>query len=66
MLGHMDPEVFALNREIQADLRTMYGTEPEAFTALLAGIRGEHPTTNPMENPRIASRVYTDARGARR
>ena len=37
MLGHMDPEVFALNREIQADLRTMYGTEPEAFTALLAG-----------------------------
>ncbi|MEF2277565.1 alanine--glyoxylate aminotransferase family protein [Deinococcus sp. YIM 134068] len=37
MLGHMDPEVFALNREIQADLRVMYGTEPEAFTALLAG-----------------------------
>jgi len=37
MLGHMDREVFALNREIQADLRTMYGTAPEAFTALLAG-----------------------------
>jgi alanine-glyoxylate transaminase/serine-glyoxylate transaminase/serine-pyruvate transaminase len=37
MLGHMDPEVFALNREIQADLREMYGTGPEAFTALLAG-----------------------------
>ncbi len=37
MLGHMDREVFALNTEIQADLRTMYGTEPEAFTALLAG-----------------------------
>lgn len=37
MLGHMDPEVFTLNREIQADLRVMYGTEPEAFTALLAG-----------------------------
>ena len=37
MLGHMDPEVFALNREIQADLREMYGTAPEAFTALLAG-----------------------------
>ncbi len=37
MLGHMDPEVFELNREIQADLRTMYGTEPEAFTALLGG-----------------------------
>ncbi|HET9128264.1 MAG TPA: aminotransferase class V-fold PLP-dependent enzyme [Propionibacteriaceae bacterium] len=37
MLGHMDPEVFELNREIQADLRVMYGTEPEAFTALLGG-----------------------------
>ncbi len=37
MLGHMDPEVFRLNGEIQADLRVMYGTEPEAFTALLAG-----------------------------
>ncbi len=37
MLGHMDPEVFALNHEIQQDLRVMYGTEPEAFTALLAG-----------------------------
>ncbi|WP_424949209.1 alanine--glyoxylate aminotransferase family protein [Deinococcus sp.] len=37
MLGHMDREVFALNREIQADLRSMYGTAPEAFTALLAG-----------------------------
>ncbi|WP_309573047.1 alanine--glyoxylate aminotransferase family protein [Deinococcus sp.] len=37
MLGHMDPEVFALNREIQDDLRVMYGTEPEAFTAVLAG-----------------------------
>ena len=37
MLGHMDREVFALNSEIQADLRVMYGTAPEAFTALLAG-----------------------------
>ncbi|WP_161882089.1 alanine--glyoxylate aminotransferase family protein [Deinococcus alpinitundrae] len=37
MLGHMDPEVFAINRAIQTDLREMYGTEPEAFTALLAG-----------------------------
>ncbi|SEJ61567.1 alanine-glyoxylate transaminase / serine-glyoxylate transaminase / serine-pyruvate transaminase [Deinococcus reticulitermitis] len=37
MLGHMDPEVFALNREIQQDLRVMYGTGPEAFTALLSG-----------------------------
>ncbi|WP_216317702.1 alanine--glyoxylate aminotransferase family protein [Deinococcus aestuarii] len=37
MLGHMDPEVFALNREIQGDLRVMYGTGPQTFTALLAG-----------------------------
>ncbi|PTA69782.1 aminotransferase class V-fold PLP-dependent enzyme [Deinococcus arcticus] len=37
MLGHMDPEVFALNREIQADLRVMYGAAPDTFTALLAG-----------------------------
>ncbi|GGM07178.1 alanine--glyoxylate aminotransferase family protein [Deinococcus aerophilus] len=37
MLGHMDPEVFAINDEIQADLRTMYGTAPDTFTALLSG-----------------------------
>ncbi|AZI41808.1 alanine--glyoxylate aminotransferase family protein [Deinococcus psychrotolerans] len=37
MLGHMDEEVFKLNRAIQADLREMYGTAPGAFTALLAG-----------------------------
>ena len=37
MLGHMDPEVFALNAEIQADLRRLYGTTPDTFTALLAG-----------------------------
>ncbi|MGI8748703.1 MAG: aminotransferase class V-fold PLP-dependent enzyme [Deinococcus sp.] len=37
MLGHMDREVFALNREIQRDLRTLYGAAPTAFTALLAG-----------------------------
>ncbi len=37
MLGHMDPEVFALNAEIQADLRAMYGAAPGTFTALLAG-----------------------------
>ncbi|WP_425147474.1 alanine--glyoxylate aminotransferase family protein [Deinococcus sp.] len=37
MLGHMDREVFALNREIQADLRRMYGSAEGAFTALLAG-----------------------------
>ncbi|GGQ92263.1 alanine--glyoxylate aminotransferase family protein [Deinococcus ruber] len=37
MLGHMDREVFALNRAIQTDLQTMYGTAEGAFTALLAG-----------------------------
>lgn len=37
MLGHMDREVFALNAEIQRDLREMYGAAPETFTALLAG-----------------------------
>lgn len=37
MLGHMDPEVFALNAEIQADLRSMYGAGEDTFTALLAG-----------------------------
>jgi len=37
LLGHMDPEVFALNREIQRDLRQMYGAAPDSFTALLAG-----------------------------
>lgn len=37
ILGHMDPEVFAMNREIQADLRTMYGASEDTFTALLAG-----------------------------
>ncbi|MVN88697.1 aminotransferase class V-fold PLP-dependent enzyme [Deinococcus sp. HMF7620] len=37
MLGHMDPEVFALNSEIQAGLRTMYGAAEGTFTALLAG-----------------------------
>lgn len=37
MRGHMDPEVFALNAEIQTGLREMYGTAPGTFTALLAG-----------------------------
>lgn len=37
LLGHMDPEVFAVNAEVQADLRTLYGTGPGTFTALLAG-----------------------------
>ena len=36
-LGHMDPEVFALNGEIQADLRTLYGAPDGTLTALLAG-----------------------------
>ncbi|MGX9686959.1 alanine--glyoxylate aminotransferase family protein [Deinococcus wulumuqiensis] len=37
MLGHMDPEVFALNSEIQRDLREMYGADEGTLTALLAG-----------------------------
>lgn len=37
LLGHMDPEVFALNGEIQRDLRVMYGAAPGTFTALLSG-----------------------------
>jgi alanine-glyoxylate transaminase/serine-glyoxylate transaminase/serine-pyruvate transaminase len=37
LLGHMDPQVFALNAEIQEDLRRMYGTGPRTFTALLSG-----------------------------
>ena len=37
MLGHMDPVVFALNRDIQQGLRDMYGAAPDTFTALLAG-----------------------------
>ncbi len=36
LLGHMDPEVFVLNSEIQRDLRQLYGA-PDAFTALLSG-----------------------------
>lgn len=36
-LGHMDPEVFAVNREIQADLKVLYGAPAGTFTALLAG-----------------------------
>ncbi|WP_027460525.1 aminotransferase class V-fold PLP-dependent enzyme [Deinococcus murrayi] len=36
-LGHMDPAVFAVNREIQADLRTLYGAPVGTLTALLAG-----------------------------
>ncbi len=37
MRGHMDPDVFAHNDGIVADLRTLYGAAPAAFTGLLAG-----------------------------
>jgi alanine-glyoxylate transaminase/serine-glyoxylate transaminase/serine-pyruvate transaminase len=37
MRGHMDPEVFAYNDRIVADLRRLYGTAPGAFTSLLSG-----------------------------
>ncbi len=37
MRGHMDPEVFAVNARVQANLRTLYGTDANAFTCLLAG-----------------------------
>jgi len=37
MRGHMDPEVFAYNDRIVADLRRLYGTAPDAFTSLLSG-----------------------------
>lgn len=37
MRGHMDPEVFAYNDRIVADLHDLYGTPPGAFTSLLSG-----------------------------
>jgi alanine-glyoxylate transaminase / serine-glyoxylate transaminase / serine-pyruvate transaminase len=37
MRGHMDPDVFAYNDGIVADLRRLYGAAPDAFTCLLAG-----------------------------
>lgn len=37
MRGHMDPEVFAINGEIQAGIARMYGSAPDDFTCLLAG-----------------------------
>ena len=37
MRGHMDPDVFAYNDGIVADLRELYGAAPDAFTCLLAG-----------------------------
>ena len=37
MLGHMDPEVFAYNDRVVADLHALYGTNGEGFTSLLSG-----------------------------
>ena len=35
--GHMDPEVFAYNDRVVADLHALYKTVPGSFTALLSG-----------------------------
>ena len=35
--GHMDPEVFAYNDRVVADLHALYKTAPGSFTALLSG-----------------------------
>jgi alanine-glyoxylate transaminase/serine-glyoxylate transaminase/serine-pyruvate transaminase len=37
MRGHMDPEVFAYNDRIVADLKRLYGAADDAFASLLAG-----------------------------
>lgn len=37
MRGHMDPEVFAYNDRVVADLHELYGSGPGAFASLLAG-----------------------------
>lgn len=37
MIGHMDPEVFAFNDRVVQDLKTLYGADDDAFTALLSG-----------------------------
>ena len=37
MRGHMDPDVFAYNDAIVADLKRLYGAADDAFTCLLAG-----------------------------
>ena len=37
MIGHMDPEVFAFNDRVVRDLKTLYGADDDAFTALLSG-----------------------------
>lgn len=37
LLGHMDREVFALNRELKKGIRAMYGASEDSFAAVLAG-----------------------------
>ena len=37
MIGHMDPEMFAFNDRVVQDLKTLYGADDDAFTALLSG-----------------------------
>src|SRR6056297_1485316 len=37
MRGHMDPEVFAYNDGIVADLKRLYGAGDDAFASLLSG-----------------------------
>ncbi len=37
MRGHMDPDVFAYNDAIVADLQRLYGAADDAFTCLLSG-----------------------------
>ena len=37
MRSHMDPDVFAYNDQIVADLHKLYKTGPDAFTSLLSG-----------------------------
>ncbi len=37
MRGHMDPEVFAYNDGIVADLKRLYGADHDAFASLMAG-----------------------------
>lgn len=37
MLSHMDPQIFALNKDIQGNLRSIFGCDKSYFTALVAG-----------------------------
>ena len=37
MISHMDPEVFVFNDAVARDLKTLYGADDDAFTALLSG-----------------------------